>query len=126
MDIALLASGAINLLIPFLRKAGDTLAQKAGEEIFKRLQAHFAAKPGLQEALGDLQQQPDDPDRSAAARVQLRKLLESDPDLARHLERILEESQKGTGDTHIINQKAGDNAIQIGEVNGSVNLTRKP
>jgi uncharacterized membrane protein YqiK len=113
-DLSLTAAQLAPLL-PYLLKGGIELAKSAAGELGKKLSAdawdglkalatkirHKAeAKPALQEALTDAQTTPADPDAQAALRLQLKKLLAEEPDLAAEAAAWLNtiESSVQTGD----------------------------
>lgn len=92
MDVAGLTAFLVPFL-PFLLKAGEGAAEQASEQfgaetwsqanaIWSKLQPHVEAKAAAQEAVQDVAQNPEEDDLKIVLRVQLRKLLEQDPDLA--------------------------------------------
>ncbi|GAB4461284.1 MAG: hypothetical protein Kow0070_18680 [Anaerolineales bacterium] len=91
-------------LLPYLLQGGIELAKSAAGELGKKLSAEAwdglkrlaekiqrkaASKPALQEALSDAQNAPTDEDTLAALRLQLKKLLQEDADLAAEAARLL-------------------------------------
>ena len=79
-------------------------------------------KPAVKEALVDLEDSPNNPDYQAALRVQLKKLLTEDEELAKELQQLLSQAEKTEAGSVIIQQTAGDNAKQFGQVFGDVNF----
>ncbi|MFB4285076.1 hypothetical protein ACBJ59_58110 [Nonomuraea sp. MTCD27] len=67
----------------------------------KILQRVFGTNPAeeVPEAIAELAEAPDDADLQAALRVQIRKALAADPDLADDVRRLLEEAESATGGT---------------------------
>jgi hypothetical protein len=70
-------------------KAGETAGTKLTENalnkaqaIWEKLHPKVQAKAAAKEAAADVASTPDDADAQAAFRLQLKKLLDSDPDLA--------------------------------------------
>jgi hypothetical protein len=123
MDVAtisILATTAVGFLSPYLAKAGEAIAKKIGEEVYQALKTRVSNKPRAQEALVDLEKAPEDPDRQAALRVQLRKLLEEDEAFAMQLQQALKEAETTEAGATIIKQIAGDNAKQFGQVFGNI------
>jgi len=105
MDQALISliAGVIPFLSPYLPTIADKAAGKLGEELpgniaklWKSLQTRFSKNSASQEAVQDLLQNPTDPDVQAAFRVQLRKLLESDPQFRAELIELLGDSSQRT------------------------------
>jgi hypothetical protein len=96
------------LLAPFLasllnigQQAGTQAAEALGSEagklasrVWDRISGKVETKPAAQEAAQDVAAQPDDADAVAALRIQLRKILEEDPELQRELAAILEEGKQ--------------------------------
>ncbi len=92
-------------LMPYLLKGGIELAKSAAGELGKKLaadswdgmkklaekiQQKAKVKPALQEALADAQNTPTDEDTLAALRLQLKKLLQEEPELMAEATRLLE------------------------------------
>ena len=118
--INIIAATAVGFLSPYLAKAGEAAAKKVGEDIYQALQARFGSKPAVQEALSDLGKAPDDADHQAALRVQLKKMLAEDEEFAEQLQRLLQQAGETQAGATIIQQTAGDNAKQFGQVFGDV------
>jgi len=92
--------------------------EKVGDEIGGRLVRLFDTVRGKltgsgAEALDDLEQQPEDADRQAVLRVQLKKALEADAGFRAELAALVEE----------IRLKGGDQIIQSAKVTGDHNVT---
>jgi hypothetical protein len=122
MSPQLIAQAVIGLLIPYLAKAGEAAASKLGEQLFVLLKNRFAERPAAQTALADLKAAPDDPDSQAALRLQLRKLLQTEPGLVAELQALLPAADQAAAGSPTFNLSAGDNARQVGQVNGDVNF----
>jgi hypothetical protein len=133
MDIALLTA----FLSPFLphllnlggkaaEKFTDTIAGKAGEAastkataIWAKLQPKVDAKESAREAADDVAKTPDDADAQAALRLQLKKILDSDPDLAAAIAQIMQDdAPDGTPGTQIVQHVIGNQNQVIGQVTG--------
>jgi hypothetical protein len=126
MDIVTLTTALVALLaplLPFLIKAGEKsveeIGKKVGEsawnfakKIWSRLTPKINASPTAKEAVNDLVKHPKDGDYFVAFKVQIRKILESDPSLAKDL----------YSQINNINNTARDINIKIGNihVNGNV------
>ena len=83
--ISVLAASAVAVITPYLVEAGKAVAKKAGEatwaraeELYSLIKAKFSGHPVAEEALADLEKDPQDEDNQAVLRKQLRKLLETD------------------------------------------------
>lgn len=99
MDIVTLTQALVALLsplLPFLIKAGEKSVEEIGKKIgestwnlakkiWSRLAPKINASPAAKEAVDDLIKNPKDSDYLATFRVQVRKILESDPVLAKEL-----------------------------------------
>jgi len=120
--ITALSTTAVGMLIAFLTKAGEATAQKMGEGLYQALKARFEQKPTTQETFSDFEQAPTDGDHQAALRVKLKKLMSEDTDFAEQIKQLVAKAQATEAGKTIINQQAGDNAKQIGQVFGDVNF----
>ena len=118
--ISVIAATAVGFLAPYLAKAGEAAAKKVGEDIYQLFKARFVSKPAAQEALSDLERAPGNADLQAALRVHLKKVLAEDEAFAEELERLLQEAGETEAGATIIQQTAGDNAKQFGQVFGDV------
>ena len=105
--IATIASSAVSLLAPYLRKAAEELPKKTSEglskvpttaawnkvkELYNAIKTRFAGKEAAIEALDDLEKTPDDPDTQADVRAQLRKLMQADDAFAKQLAILLKDA----------------------------------
>ncbi len=123
--IRVVATAAVGFLSPYLAKTGEAAAKKIGEDIYQALKARFGWRPAAQEALADLERTPGDTDFQAALRVQLKKLLgREDEEFAAQLHHLLQEAERTEAGGVIIQQVAGDNAQQFGQVFGGVNINQ--
>lgn len=118
--ITVIATTAVGFLTPYLAKVGEAAAKKVGEDIYQALKNRFSKKPAAQEALTDLEKSPDDADLQAVLRVQLQKVLKDDEGLAQQLQNILQKAGKTKTGATTIQQIAGDNAQQFGQVFGDI------
>src|SRR6185436_9975222 len=128
-DPQLLAEALVLLLaqaLPTLLAAGEKAAGKAVEEVGKqagaaasgkvkeiwgRLRGKVEEKEAAKEAVTDLAEEPADPDRQAALRRQLIKILTADPDLAALLEPLAETART---EVTVIQVQAGDRGVAVG------------
>lgn len=127
MDIVTLTQALVALiapLLPFLIKAGEKSVEEIGKKIgesawnlakriWSRLAPKINASPAAKEAVNDLVKNPKDGDYLATFRVQIRKILESDPVLAKELHSQINN----------INNAARDVNINIGNININGNVS---
>jgi hypothetical protein len=98
-----------------LTKNALNKASAIWEKLFPKVEAKEAAK----EAAEDVAKAPDDADSQAALRVQLKKILESDPELAEAIAKIMrEDALDGTPGTQIVQHVTGNQNQVIGQVTG--------
>ena len=117
-DPAALAQTLIDGLRPFLLAAGAEAAKEVGKksvEWAEKAWAKLRRHPKVAEAARDLAAAPDDPDALAALRLQIKKALQADPELARELAALV--AQAGAASIQ-------DRSVRIeGDVKGSVIIT---
>lgn len=129
MDISVLTaflSPFLPLLMKLGGKAAEGAASKFGEDslnkakaIWFKLQPKIEAKEAAQEAASDVAKNPDDKDSQAALRVQLKKLLEQDEELAKVIAKIMhEDAPNGTSGTQIVQNVTGNKSQTIGQMYG--------
>lgn len=98
-----------------LTKNALNKASAIWEKLFPKVQAKEAAK----EAAEDVANAPNDADSQAALRVQLKKILESDADLAEAIAKIMQEdAPDGTPGTQIVQHVTGNQNQVIGQMTG--------
>jgi hypothetical protein len=121
-DIPALAATIASTLgpsIPFLVKAGEAAANEMSKKTVGALWDLFkpkvAATPALADAINDIEKKPDDPDNLVVLRVQIRKVLEADPDLVSRIRPLLEDASMSTIQTVIGNR----NVIAGRDISGS-------
>ncbi len=95
-----LAAAAVAMVSPYLveaaHEAGKAVGKSAGESAGKVLGwMKEKMTPRGKEALGELEQQPSLASNQDDVRVQLTKLLEQQPELAKELEALLGSAQGG-------------------------------
>ena len=103
----------------------ETAAEKLGEaswakaqQIWSQLQPKVNAKPAAKEAAADVAHDPDDADLQAALRVQLKKILDTDPDLSQAIAQLLQPLDPGPQTLHINQTVTGDRNPIIGQTSG--------
>jgi hypothetical protein len=120
VTVSVIATTTVGVLSSFLAKAMEAAASKVGGDLYQILKDRLSKKPAAQEALADLEKVPEDTDRQAALRVQLKKLMTEDESLARQLEQLLKNAAGTEAGATVIKQVAGDNAKQFGQVFGNI------
>ena len=90
--------------MPFLMSQGERIAGEAtkalgeaawkeAQELWARLSADIAKRPGAQEAATELARNANDADAQSALRFQLRKVLEADPQLLAAVQAVIREDR---------------------------------
>jgi hypothetical protein len=94
-------------------------ALKKAKAVWEKLHPKIQAKAAAQEAIEDAAKAPDDADLQAALRVQIKKILDADAELAAAIAQILqEESPDRASGTHINQNVTGNQNQVIGQVSG--------
>jgi len=133
MDITTLAKEVALFLTPFLPyllKVGEKAAEEAGKKLggdawdrakglWGKLRPKVEAKPAAQEAVADAATEPKNEDAQAALRLQLRKLLADDDELARAIGQQWAAAQ-AAGVTIIA---SGERAVAAQSISGSTIVT---
>ncbi len=127
MDFQVTATAALTLLAPYLAKAGESVAEKVGDAMYKQAQTLYTVIKdkfkGDQTAEKTLARVKQEPDKKAWKDTFLGILimkLEEDPEFANTIKHLVEEDGKLLGGDNI-NQK-----IDIsGHVTGSVTTIGK-
>lgn len=136
MDIFTLTQALVALLsplLPFLIKAGEKSVEEIGKKIgesawnlAKRVWSRLAPKintnPAAKEAVSDLINNPKDDDYLATFRVQVRKILESNPDLAKELYSQINNINHAVRDINIGNININGNVSGGNFVGGTGNV----
>ena len=98
MDIGQIATTAVALLAPYLTKAGEAAAKKAGEAAWKKVEALYQAierkfvadkDDDAQKTLQHLEDQPKDDGCQAALASVLAAKAAADPEFAQDLARLV-------------------------------------
>jgi histone deacetylase complex regulatory component SIN3 len=117
-----LATTAVSVVLPYLGKAGEAFSEKAGEKLFEFLKSRFEKKPAAAEALGELERAPQDSARQQAVQAHVQDLLTEEPTALKQLQELLAEIRSRQAPAVAIQQNAGDNAKQLGQVIGNVSF----
>ena len=91
--VTLLAPIAFAHLDYIRGKVAEGALTEGGKELVKLLKDKLLSKPTAAEAVEDAAKNPADPDAQAALRIQLKKLLESDPEFAATATRLAPAAQ---------------------------------
>lgn len=134
MEIATLTA-FISPFLPFLLKLGtkatekatETAAGKFGEAAWSKAQAVWEklspkveANEVAKQAMIDVANNPKDEDLQASLRVQLKKLLNQDQDLAKAMAQILQEdTSDGTSGIQVIQTVTGDKNVTFEKITDS-------
>lgn len=137
MDPAALAAAVTALLVPYLVKAGEKLAETIGAKLpenvgklWNTIATKLKGKPAAAEAVKDLAARPDDADNQAAFRKELKKALEEDASFAAELAQLLPAAQGetliNTGSGAIATHggvAAGEGGVAVqGDVSGGITV----
>lgn len=137
MDITTLAKEITLFLTPFLPyllKVSEKAAEEAGKKLgsdawerakglWDRLRPKVEARPAAREAMADVVAEPQNEDAQAALRLQLRKLLAEDEELAAEIGRQWAATQAAgvtiiaSGERAVAAQSITDSIIVTGEHN---------
>ncbi|MGI9507675.1 MAG: hypothetical protein ACR2RE_31935 [Geminicoccaceae bacterium] len=116
MDTPALATSAVALLAPYLVKGSEAFAKKVGDAAFAGVgKLSVLVKEKLtgraEEALADLEKDPNSEDNQADLRKQLKKAMEEDQAFAEEIRALVED----------VKAKGGDQVSQIMNVTGDNN-----
>ncbi|MET3133898.1 hypothetical protein AAKU55_004191 [Oxalobacteraceae bacterium GrIS 1.11] len=123
--ISALATSVVSVLSPLLHKALDKGVEELGKStagsLFEKLKLRLS-HAGAGEALDDLGKQPDDADTQAALRLQLKKALASEAELAADLQKWIMEAKDECHMASVVQQAnvTGDNS-KVVQIHGSGN-----
>jgi len=125
VTIAALASTAVSIVTPLLQKMAEGGAAEAGKSaaaaLLSKLKLRLSHK-GSEEALDDLAKQPADADAQGALKMQLRKAIETNPELASFLKQWVADSKSTTGITQTTTVTGDHNTTT--QIVGSGNVIR--
>jgi hypothetical protein len=127
MDVTILANELVEVLapfLPFLTQFTRETAERAGREfgaeaweharlLWDRLAGRLEERPAAAETVRDAAEAPDDDDARAALRLQIRKLLADDGELANELRRLLDE-RPGAAESSVTVIASGERSIAVG------------
>lgn len=112
MDLVTLATGAVSLLVPYLAKAGRSIAEKVGKDVwdivsskvetlYDAIKNKFKGNDYASQSLKRLEEKPEDEDRQAAMKSVLKEVLAEDSQFQKTLSQLLAEAKQMGGDSII-------------------------
>ncbi len=115
LDVALVASAAVQVLAPILRrllaagaeKAAEAAGEGVAETLWEKLKAKIFAKESTVAVAKEVAAAPEDKGAQKVLEVQLAQILEADPNLAAEIEKLLRKA----GGFHQEARLQGDGAI---------------
>lgn len=123
---------SVGPFLPYLVAAGQGVAesldehgdeaQKLATSLWEALRPKVEARPAALDAVKYAAEQPKDDDAQVALRLQIRRLLSEDAELAAELSRILQAGQQSGGTVNVTASGARSVAIG-GSANGGVIIT---
>lgn len=123
MDILTLAPLVVSAVVPLLQKGMKEMTEKAVGEGFEQrgkiwnLVKEMSAEGDL-ELLNHLEKNPEDIEKQAELRGELKHLLKANPDIAKQIDELIKQIPQSQGKQNTINQSGNDN-IAIQDVSGS-------
>jgi len=121
MDIAQIATSAIDVITPYLARGGEELAKGVGKQLWELIRKPFASEKG-QDLVRQLEENPSDAKLQGKVEGKLEELLEEHPDIAARLHELLETMQAGAHARQNTMNVSGDNSIAMQDVSGN-NIT---
>lgn len=128
VTIAAIASAAVTALAPFFKKAGEKLADKAGEEVFAQRGRIWETVKGLfpDNELTELklfEKYPDNKDMQTEAAAKIEEKLTAHPESAAVLQELLAKLPVSGIKQNSINI-TGDGNTAVQDVSGTVNINK--
>lgn len=116
MDPITLASTATAILIPYITKIGENIANEAGKGLWDLILENFREKPAASATADDFAQKADNKKNQTAFGAQLTKALKEDPQFLNEVEKLvrrIQEMDPGTKtgtQIHIEGTRASENS----------------
>lgn len=121
MDPATLASMATSVVMPYLTKIGENLAQTTGKKLWDTITDKFKDKPAASGAATEFAEKADDDDNKEAFILQLKKAFKEDSGFAKEITDLLEKSSGG-GITNTDGAVATNGSIAVNDLQVSGNM----
>ena len=123
VTIALIATTAVNALVPFFKKGAEKLVDKSAEEVFNKRSEIWNKVKGLFAAdelttLKLFEANPEDVETQAELRGELKHLLKANPETAKELDELLKQLPAMQAKQNTIDIKGNDN-IAVQNISGS-------
>lgn len=123
VTIALIATTAVNALVPFFKKGAEKLVDKSAEEVFNKRAEIWNKVKGLFTAdelttLKLFEANPEDVETQAELRGELKHLLKANPETAKELDELLKQLPAMQAKQNTIDIKGNKN-IAVQDVSGS-------
>lgn len=135
MDVSTIAATTIAILSPYLAKASEEIAKKAGDAAWKKaLEIHQAVKARFgkekndfaTQALSEFEKEPET--RKGTMQDALTEILQKDPDFAASLSTLLEEAKEaGTGVVFKVDISGGEvgEVFNINKLEGGLKIDKR-
>lgn len=131
MTITPIVTSAVALLAPYLAKAGEEVAKKAGEASWEKMKALYQAirtkfsadkDDYAQQTLKRLEDKPSEESRQRALADILTEKAEADPEFGQELKRLVQDTTQGKGVPEFLTQVYGGEVGQILNINQAGDL----
>nr|BFE65244.1 hypothetical protein GCM10020063_097700 [Dactylosporangium thailandense] len=130
MDIAIIATGAVTLLAPYVRKAAEEYAGAAGQAVweatqrlYRRLRSALTPDPAAADAMARFERAPE-AEQEAFVRV-LAARLAADPDLADQVAESIAAAKRAGATVHVIQRVVEAERVvgaEVGRIRGDRSL----
>lgn len=115
-------------IVTALANLGATAVKDAYEALKAAIAQKYGLESGVQKALNNLEEKPDSSGRKEVLQEEIKdSKADQDSDLqaiAQGLLQVLERQGTLPDRSTVINQRAGDNSLQIGQVTGNVDIKK--
>ncbi|MCI5212572.1 MAG: hypothetical protein D3910_28145 [Candidatus Electrothrix sp. ATG2] len=125
MDVATITAATVGFLGPYLVKAGDAVAKKAGEKtieavgpLYQAIRKKFRGDSYAEQTLSRVEEKPKSEARMAALQGVLNEKVENDQDFTKLLEQLIEQIKGADGKISGNTVKGDNNVIQSVTANG--------
>lgn len=138
MDPQAIAAMTVNVIGPYLARAGEALAKEVGQvaldamkSIYRTVKESLAGDSYAEETLERVEEEPQSESRLTALESLLEERLQADRDFAAALQGMLEEVKEAGAEDFVqqvtvSGQAQTGDITQIGKVEGDVDLSKSP